>query len=140
MKIEVSEATANQLNWLVSKCEGVIVEGRTILRTNLCDSGNNWMVYSPSSAWSQGGEIIDRENISIIRCDDFGNVDTYKPIPLWGATYGIKHYHDGNEYSESHYDIGESDVVYGQTALIAAMRCYVLAKLGHEVEIPDIIK
>jgi hypothetical protein len=27
--------------------------------------------------------------------------------------------------------------VYGQSALIAAMRCYVASKLGDEVEIPE---
>jgi hypothetical protein len=26
---------------------------------------------------------------------------------------------------------------YGQTPLIAAMRCYVVSKLGEEVEVPD---
>lgn len=138
MKIKVPEATANQLDWLVAKCEGVIVEGMNILRTNLCDSGNNWVVYCPSSVWSQGGEIIDRENISIIRCA--GIDDDNKPIPVWGATSGIKYYSARIGYSEEYYEIGTSDVVYGQTALIAAMRCYILAKLGHEVEIPDTIK
>jgi len=33
--------------------------------------------------------------------------------------------------------IGQGDEYFGETNLIAAMRCYVASKLGDEVEIPD---
>jgi hypothetical protein len=33
--------------------------------------------------------------------------------------------------------MNHTEAEYGPTPLIAAMRCYVAAKLGHEVEIPE---
>ena len=72
--------------------------------------GQEWKAYQPSTNWAQGGPIIEREKIGI-ECDDqgvwFASYDL-SPEQAWGAT--------------------------GPTALIAAMRCYVEAKLGDEVE------
>ena len=66
--------------------------------------------YTPSSDWAQGGPIIEREGISIRQVlTDF-----------WAAEV------DAGEYEHD-----------GPTPLIAAMRCYVESKLGHEIEIPE---
>ena len=70
--------------------------------------------YHPSSNWSQGGQIIEQEHISIIDCDgyDFWRADKMN---------------------------AQAQVVtaYGPTPLIAAMRCYVASKLGDEVDVPE---
>jgi len=76
------------------------------------DFGWWWDNYKPSTNWAQGGPIIERESIDLQY--QGGDVD------VWAA------------------DIFGADCsVYGDTPLIAAMRCYVVSKLGDEVEIPE---
>ena len=72
-----------------------------------CDYG----MYHYATDWSQGGPIIEREKIGIVPMADG-----------WEAQFEDER-------------IGK--VSYGPTYLIAAMRCYVMAKLGEEVEVPD---
>lgn len=64
--------------------------------------------WKPSTNWAQGGEIIERERICLI--DQSGD--------YWQALCG---------WTEA----------FGETPLIAAMRCFVASKLGDEVEIPE---
>jgi hypothetical protein len=66
--------------------------------------------YSPSTDWAQGGVIIEREKIEVFIRDE-----------KWFA------------YSS----LSKPEDFYGETPLIAAMRCYVASKLGDEVEIPE---
>jgi hypothetical protein len=42
-----------------------------------------------------------------------------------------------HQHHDAMYQIYVSEVVYGPTPLVAAMRCYVASRLGAEVEIPD---
>lgn len=63
-----------------------------------------------SSNWALGGPIIEREGITISR--GYGG-------KYWWAV------HDANELE-----------VLGPTPLVAAMRAYVTAKLGDEVDVP----
>lgn len=64
-----------------------------------------------STDWAQGGPILERECIDLQY--QGGETD------VWAA------------------DIFNADsMIYGDTPLIAAMRCYVVSKLGDEVEIP----
>lgn len=63
--------------------------------------------FHPSTDWAQGGPIIERERIHVYAG------------PQWTA--GIK----------------PGQFVYGPTALIAAMRCFVASKLGNEVDVPE---
>lgn len=60
-----------------------------------------------STDWSQGGPIIEREGIDLMKVG----------VKQWRADCGPAR--------------------YGPTPLIAAMRCYVASKLGDEVEIPS---
>jgi hypothetical protein len=64
--------------------------------------------YQPSTDWSQGGPIIERE---IARLEDLGDEG-------WEAC-------------------GFGFVAMGESPLIAAMRCLVASKLGDEVKIPE---
>jgi hypothetical protein len=71
-------------------------------------------VYSPSSDWSQGGPIIEREVIEL-------NIHDHMTME-WIATR-----REGSSVSEER----------GPTPLVAAMRCFVASKLGDEVDIPE---
>lgn len=100
-------------------------------------------------------DIIDREGITVIRCDDDYATDakgytTGKRIPVWAATIGQHSASElygsqGNNYGEG-YSIDVTDVIYGRTRREAAMRAYVAWKSGRnqwdldgnvEVDIPE---
>jgi hypothetical protein len=133
MKIKTHELIGNPLNWAVAKCEGLraykdamlderVKEGWWI--SDLSEDPNNWIPiseYSPSTKWSQGGPIIEREKIDLL---------TEKRMPdSWLAS--VARYQNGKRL------IGWRLHQYGPTPLVAAMRCYVALKLGDEVEVPD---
>ncbi len=71
----------------------------------------NWSAYGPSTIWSQGGPIIERERISIM----------FTVSKDCGART--------LEFPPTYY--------FGPTPLIAAMRCFVASKLGNEVDVPE---
>jgi hypothetical protein len=127
MKIKTSELSGVQLDWAVAKAEGVQVSlargGWYVFDSEVHPEFSNdyndskMHSFRPSTDWAQGGPIIQREGISIdcIRWD--GKVDG------WIATLPT---FDEAKYEEP-----------SPTPLIAAMRCYVISKLGNEVEVPD---
>jgi len=128
--MKTSELTGIALDYAVAICEGM-----SNLRKNphqfdgglIMDCPSGVVMYltqhSPSTEWAQGGLIIEREGIQIFVSD----YDVDLPPPLirgWGAKSLIAEL------------ACNDDSVYGETALIAAMRCYVASKLGDDVEIP----
>ena len=127
MKIKVSDAKGAALDWLVAKCDGrrmgftpgggLEVRGRTESGEELPEQWDMWMPWHPSTDWSQGGPIIEREQI---------NVGLAANNTAWIA-------------SMAHLPTSRQDKTrgYGPTPLIAAMRCYVFSKLGEEVDVPD---
>jgi len=66
-----------------------------------------------SSEWAQGGPIIEREGMTL-------NCGLHKSYAMMNVGYLV---HE-----------------YGDTPLIAAMRCYVASKMGDEVDVPDELK
>lgn len=121
-KIKVSEASGPVLDWMVAKCEGItpyaFVEhdhGQGAHRAlgrwcgiHVSPSGHT--VFAPSTNWSQGGPIIEREVIGL----EAPNCERG-----WVAQIGMNYEQEGS------------------TPLIAAMRCFVASKLGDEVEVPE---
>lgn len=101
--LRTGELTGAALDWAVAKCDG--------RKDN--DFGWWWDNYKPSTDWSQGGPIIEREVIETNRGGAYQH-------NFWCASVG-----HGNKR------------LYGPTPLIAAMRCYVASKLGDEVEVPE---
>ena len=97
MQVKTSELTGAALDWAVAKCEGITLG----------------VVYyfQPSTNWSQGGPIIERERITVIAM----------PNGTWATSTPLHSFHH-------------------PTPLIAAMRCYVASKLGVEIEIPAELK
>lgn len=111
MKIKTSELTGAALDWAVATADGQQVMSRQTPKRLLLANGDTWeLLYAPSTDWSQGGPIIDREEISAER----------KFFPRgWEARNGV------NAFAR------------GPTLLIAAMRCFVASKLGDEVDVPE---
>lgn len=79
------------------------------------DGTYRYGAYSPSTNWSQGGPIIERERIKLDpRKGQCEATIWNEPQIRWRS--------------------------YGPTPLIAAMRCFVASKLGDEVEVPKELK
>lgn len=116
MKAKTFELSGAALDWAVASAQGYEIvldpdgswDTRTISHQHYSKKlkFNN---YRPSEFWAQGGEIIEREGISL----EFSNGD-------WFAKY---------ETSAIQY--------FSYSPLLSAMRCYVASKLGEEVEIPE---
>lgn len=131
--MKTSELTGAALDWAVAKCEGGFdLHRRTDWHNKpwaffFRDDEDPERVdkfylneYKPSTDWSQGGPIIEREKIELKYLG-------YDNPPYWGAL----------KFSPSKY---ERQAAIGPTPLIAAMRCYVASKLGAEVDVPEEIK
>lgn len=59
-KIKVSEATERQIDWLTAWCTGV--------SWDVAFKGH--YTYKPSTDWSQGGPIIEREKMGVFPTHD----------------------------------------------------------------------
>jgi len=99
------------LDWAVAKCESAYISKESdepFWLEGISAAPCFLDKYNPSTCWSQGGPISERERIAAY----FNSEDQ------WTALIGNKEYN-------------------GPTELIAKMRCYVASKLGDEVEIPE---
>ena len=108
MEMKTSELTGAALDWAVAKCEGFKYEMYEHNRKKWENGLHRPQHWQPSTDWAQGGTIIEREKIAL----DF----------------------DGKKWcaSNNHKPLAN----YGLTPLIAAMRCYVVSKLGDTVDVP----
>ena len=140
MKVKVSEATGNALNYLVACAENMsfpslkffqypddaewvlhpdwTIRSAQEVPSNAMSRHYDYTFWSPSTDWSQGGPIIEREEIGIRR-----NAPCSKGCE-WQGSPSITAKGAGGKWG------------YGPTPLIAAMRCFVASKLGDEVEVP----
>ena len=129
--IKVSEATERQLDWMVSTLTNPEwdYEDRAYNTFDWIDTGDtNDEQYSPSTDWAQGGPIIEREGINL-------SVD-YQDSALSNDMVQIGW--KGNLWNNSvPGTAGFLQWAYGPTPLIAAMRCFVISKLGDTVEVPE---
>jgi hypothetical protein len=136
--MKASELNGTALDWAVAKCEGAVTElvfdGITHgfrLDGTLKVLAKGWtkLSWHPSTDWSQGGPIIERENLSI---SYWGNKSRFgqhsKPEQWWEARH------------PTHRTHSRRTVGYGPTPLIAAMRCLIASKLGDKIEIPEELK
>lgn len=104
--MKVSELAGSQLDFWVARAEGVEATVDTQLK------------FTPSTDWAQGGPIIDREGIAI------------SPMPAKGGTWCAI----SMGRLATRPTGGTGVWMEGPTPLIAAMRGYVRAKFGPEVE------
>lgn len=121
-KLKTSEMTGAALDWAVAKCEGVNEEAFNLYYTPTEPSDldtDGYPEFHYSTIWAQGGPIIEREQIDI-------SFNSSSNAPFWAAY--------------SRLPKTKSDpwpIAWGQTPLIAAMRCYVAIKLGDWVDMPE---
>ena len=113
--MKVSELTGAALDWAVAKCiyepdDVVICEGRVFAYDDATKG------FNPSTNWTQGGPIIEREGISVATDD----------VEPWCG------FIEDDETNTLFFS--------GPTPLIAAMRCYVASKMGDEIELPEEVK
>jgi len=101
MKIKLNSTTPDQLDRAVAKYADLPYP-------IVYDEHGDTEEVSPSTDWSQGGPIIEREKMTL----------------EWTGENWMAYIRHDDEY-------------FGPTPLIAAMRCYVASKLGDEVEIPE---
>lgn len=108
-----------ELNWAVAKALGTqIYRGKR--RAWLTkpygqfDQSHRLPHWSPSTLWAQGGPIIEGEKIAV-----------------WPSENGE---HDG-EWCARTID---TYITYSPTPLIAAMRCFVVSRLGDELDVREL--
>ncbi len=125
MKVKISEASGPVLDYLVAKCEEVsvcnVVQSHGFVET-AWDKETKWEnaceIYSPTTNWSQGGPIIEREGITL-RTNACINGHWVAFIDFGSSNTNVKARQSG------------------QTPLIAAMRCFCCSELGEAAEVPD---
>ncbi|WP_395317014.1 phage protein NinX family protein [Variovorax sp. UC74_104] len=96
--MKTSELTGTLLDYWVARSEGTVPTADAQLK------------FMPSTAWAQGGPIIEREKIMV----------------AWNASEWIAGVTDFVDRSEGH-------ISKGPTALVAAMRAFVTSRLGDVV-------
>lgn len=109
MKIKTTELTGPALDWAVAKCE---YDELAAARIQWPQYTKHFPLVSPSTDWSQGGPIIERERLGVGYTTEGG--------ATWLAA----------RTDDPFY-------ISGPTPLVAAMRCFVASQLGDEVEVPD---
>ena len=119
--MKTSELSGVQLDYAVARAEDKQAKfecGLLFLTTPNITYGD---IYRPSADWEQGGPIIEREKINV----RFITSNASTP-PCWAYM----------SMESDDFSVEE----WGDTPLVAAMRCYVESKLGEEVEIPEELK
>jgi hypothetical protein len=128
MKINTSELEGAALDWSVA--EAVKLKASVIPHGGYSNASTDYKIkytcyriwlddeldieYQPSTDWSQGGPLIESEQIEL------------KWIGVDGVACG---------WNAWHQDI--TDMQCANTPLVAAMRAIVAAKLGAVVDVPD---
>lgn len=116
--IKVSEASGPVLDWLVMKIEfdRYAAQGDSIKSWVSERHSKGDPCGQPSTDWTQGGPIIERERIR------------------------LSYHNDGvRSHATLIYPVSWNTVnrAFGPTPLVAAMRCHVASKLGDTAEVPD---
>jgi hypothetical protein len=111
--MKTSKLTGAALDWAVAKCEGhnVFIKHAPLQVMYTPKGKRSFYIYTPSTNWSQGGPIIERENIC-----------------LWSEGYDWE--------AKIQTASGEWLAEWDESPLIAAMRCYVASKLGDDIDVP----
>ena len=125
MKVKTSELIGSALDWAVAVCDGYEcqfedeVSGPWLVpQEGFLHDEKSLSQYSPSTSWSQGGALVERESITL-------RVNANVP-GRWVAFI---------DFGSSNCNIKARQS--GPTPLVAAMRCFCCATLGDEIEIPQ---
>ena len=119
--MKTSDLIGPALDWAVAKCYGY--DEGWLLRQLTNPDPNTRAIQKYSTDWAVGGPLIERELIGIERC------------------IHACEYHGWRALKDHPFDASiPEETTWGETPLVAAMRCYVASKLGDEVEIPEALK
>ena len=112
MIVKTSELTGAALDWAVAKVISRAAEWDSSSGLLWFESsGHEWLVWSPSSDWEQGGPLLDKYNVWL--SDD-----------------------EGEAVASCHPHVNE--FIHGaSTRLIAACRAIVQSQLGNTVDVPE---
>lgn len=135
--IKTQELTGAALDWAVNKATGELDKpghiwrahrftGNPIIHLMIENTRDEcaW-ISQPSTSWVAAGRIIERERIAIYGACDDG----------WRAE--IPDSRVGYTGDDIYIDVGCNRSDVSPTPIIAVWRCYVAAKLGDSVEVPD---
>lgn len=128
MKIKTSELTGTALDYTVSLITNPewTEEDRWYSTLWYVATGDpDDEPYMPSENWAQGGPIIEREGIATREIPPVSGDNGHIFTRRWIAE--MFRFPGGPRRA----------VAYGTTPLVAAMRCYVVSRLGDEVNVPD---
>ena len=120
MEIKTSELLGPALDWAVAEVMGLKpqlgINSRVVVSAiALGLQSARWEWFQPSTDWSQGGPIIEREGVSLAAPSAIDSD--------WVAFSNMLRNPDKKQH--------------GPAPLVAAMRCYVASKNGNEIEVPD---
>ena len=120
IEVNTAELSGSALDWAVAKAQGYC-EGQDAYCDPAWMNGDKFIQtrrkYRPSTDWSQGGPLIEKNEITI-----------YPPRHMVRAAEG---------WGAQFYIVNSQKIIRGQTPLIAACRAIVAAKLGETVSVPD---
>ena len=125
--MKTSELTDIALDWAVTMiekpeaCEYGVEDWRGQRRRTV---KNGEYVYRWHQSWAQGGPIIEREGIDVHRVNP----------GLWSAKWWANNSDMAKNPAQRLKPNSPTD---GPTPRVAAMRCFVAAKLGHDVDVPE---
>jgi hypothetical protein len=125
VKIKTSELSGAALDWAAkaASLQGSDTKDR-VKQALLLPDNFDGKHKSPSTDWSQGGPIIEREGIELLCNLTETEAARFKVAHAdWQAYYRQKRSTEQRKH--------------GRTPLIAAMRCFVASKLGDEVDVPE---
>lgn len=131
--MQITELRSHALNWAVATAEGY-TKDNYMRNANIVTDVNgkvvgiqvpknyNYIFYSPATNWEQGGAIIQHNEINLAKVGR-SLEDAIAPHPeCWAA------------------HIDGSYVQYGNTPLIAAMRCFVRYKWNStNIDLPKVL-
>mgnify|MGYP001118831958 CR=1 FL=1 len=123
MKVKTSALSGDALDWAVASIEWAAHDSDTNILMVTVGDDNGW-VYNPTENWSQAGPIIEREEIHLL--------GPYEHHPKGLTGWGSHAKYRGKTNPGS-----ALAVAHGPTPLVAAMRCFVLDKLGDTIDIPE---
>ncbi len=143
MKIKTHELEGVALDWAVAVADGRTIEYDTVSYWVADERGHGvigWQHrggYSPSTKGGDGHPIIEREGIQLRPVRKPGHAYD----GLWLAMPCSSDTSEAVRWFEFRFnDPNQRRFWRGETALIAAMRCFVHSKLGAEVDVPSALK
>ena len=120
MKVKTADLIGPALDYAALLAQGMSeTDLASLVQDVVEDPSRRRLKNSPSTDWSRGGPLIEREEIGLRR-----NAPCSRGRE-WEASPSITAKGAGGKWG------------YGPTPLVAACRCLVASVLGDEVEIPD---